>query len=150
MRYPATEFAKIEDRYSRIHEWDFTAEWEDEALNVQSILQDEGIQGNIDMVTDAHAKGFDIVFITSRGGGEKTIERSIEVALSERLGFPVTGFALGDYETYGKDKLPVKKQRILQQLVQEYDEVMFMDDEDKNLELAKEVAGVIVMKALGY
>lgn len=146
-RYTAPEFARIPDRYERIQEWDFTKEWESEDLNVASILHDDGIHKNIELVKQMHEAGYVILYLTSRGGGNISIEKAISEALSTRLGFAIAGFALGDYGKYGKDKLPIKKRRVLEDLVNEYDEVIFMDDEDKNLEQARDVPGVRVLDA---
>jgi FMN phosphatase YigB (HAD superfamily) len=145
-RYSVEEFRNIPDRYADMSRWDFH-EWEDKALNIQSILSAEPIQGNIDKVEAHRRAGYDIVYITSRGGGDTQIEKDINIALSTRLGFDIKGYALGDFTTYGKDQLPVKKQTILRSLQREYDEVVFMDDEEENIKLAMET-GVNIIHAL--
>lgn len=146
-RYSPEEWQLLEDRYEDMSRWDFTTEWEDRDLNIQSILYSEGIQANLDIIEEYRRKGYEITYITSRGGGKTNIQEDINAALSQRMGYNISGYALGDYNTYGTDKLPVKKQKVLQQLKDMYDEVVFMDDEDKNLELAIH-AGVLVIKAL--
>lgn len=150
-RYSPAEWEALgPGRYDDMSRWDFTSEWEDKDKNIDSILFSEPIQENIDLVLGKHKQGYTVVYITSRGGGDVSLQEHISAALSQRLGIPLKGYALGDYGTYGKDKLPVKKQRVLQELAAQYDEVIFMDDEEKNLELARQVGGVEVIDALRH
>lgn len=148
-RYSAEQWAKIEDRYSRMDEWNFS-EWEDLNKNIDSIRDNKEISRNVIRLKNAYQEGMDIAYITSRGGGQNDIEEHITSALEDRFQIPIThAYALGDYNKYGKDKLPIKKKRALEELVAKYGRgnVVFMDDEDANLTLARDIEGVIVIDA---
>ena len=150
-RFTVEEFAKLDWRYEDVTMWDFS-EWDDATKNVENILRSDLIDANVHLIEEFREKGYEVRFLTARGGGaDKEIEDDIGQALSYRLGYEVKGYAVGDYRTYGSNKevkMPVKKQNVLAALTQEFDEVVFIDDEDVNLELARAIAGVTAIKAL--
>lgn len=150
-RFNVKQFASLAWRYDDMSMWDFH-EWDDLDMNVDNIHNSDLIQANVDVIDDYRRKGYDARYLTARGGGkDMSIEPYITGAISNRLGYVVPGNAVGDFKEYGTNKevrMPIKKQRVLRDLTQKYDEVVYMDDEDTNLDLAREIGGVIAIKAL--
>lgn len=122
--------------------YDFS-EWSSIDTIREQINRGEFIQAGIDLLQYYKGLGYELKWLSGRGAenvGADYIENEINIALEQKLGFPVTGHAIYSRDT-ANDGAPEKKQRAFKQYQAEYDDVVFLDDNEDNLDLARNVLG---------
>jgi len=141
------EFQKLQERLTREgtfnkNDYDYS-EWTSPIIVSRQIEEGEPIIKNVQRLQDFQNDGFELRWFSGRNMDEDFISN----ALTKKLGLnDITGHAI-----YKRDDGPegshIKKERALREYAAEYDEVIFIDDEDVVLEMAKEIPGIRVMDA---
>lgn len=144
-----SKFAKDKDAF--IHkEWFDYRDFNDEEKVYQSIINATPMLPNLKLM-DAYIKaGYKFCFLTARG-----CEETIKVALKEFLRYKDEDGNLRELESIFKEKYShaindeykqypgntdaEKKANVLKNICDKFDKVIFVDDDKKNLEYAKEL-----------
>ena len=160
-RLTSDEFAKDPDRERPGVEYDFR-EFEDPKIARDSIIRGTPLIGNLRIVDQYLDKGFDFAFLTARSqedvvteaiadfmrhnvnGELRPLGRKFQRTLSYAVSDPKYMEVLDGLTSWER------KARVLKWISEDYDEVVFLDDDFNNLEAARNLRlpNLTVIKAL--
>ena len=148
-RLSTTELAADPDSVNPNVIYDYS-EFRDKKKVYESIVNGKPIKKNINKLVKYYMSGYDICFLTARGL-EETVYKSLKIFLNNhnarvRLSKKNCHAVNDETKAYKTITTPERKAEVLIGLKKTYKEVIFIDDDEKNLASASKI-GIKVLKA---
>lgn len=143
-RLKPSEFSK-EDPAKNDYIYDYR-EFADPVISTKSIINAEPILPTLNILIDYHQKGCQIGFLTAREM-ETVIFKAVSIFLKTYIDFDIRRdlfFAINDKDIKYKQKYNLKfdyevKAKIISELSKDYKEIVFLDDDHKNIKYVEDL-----------